>query len=101
MAEEEVRLTLKSLKKEFDEFKEWIESRLPTQNPPLVHGITEHIDPVIIPETPAKEKIRFHITHKEIPFRDFTEETHGENWREIANEFHQNNVNVIRKREDF
>ncbi len=101
MAEEETKLTLKSLKKEFEEFKEWITSRLPEQNLKPVHGITEKIDPVVIPAEPAVNAIRFHLTHREVPMREFTEETHGENWREVANEFHENNIHMIRKREDL
>ena len=101
MAEEETKLTLKSLKKEFEEFKEWVATRLPEQNLKPVHGITERIDPVEIPNEPAMNAIRFHLTHKEVPVREFTEETHGENWREIADEFHKNNTHMIRSRENL
>lgn len=101
MAEEETKLTLKSLKKEFEDFKEWVAERLPQQNLKPVHGITEKIEPVVIPKEPAVNAIRFHLTHKEIPVREFNEETHGEDWREIANTFHENNLHMIRSREDL
>ena len=101
MADEETKLTLKSLKKEFEDFKDWVATRLPEQNLKPVHGITEHIDPVTIPEEPPVNLVRFHLTHKEVPVREFSEEEHGKKWRDIANKFHASNVHMIRRRENL
>lgn len=98
---EEEKLTLKSLKKEFDLFKQEIFSRLPVQPLPPVHSITENIDAVVIPDEPAESLIRFHLTDKVNPIREFSEESNGERWREVANEFHNTNIDKIRSREDL
>jgi hypothetical protein len=101
--QQEEKLTLKSLKKELDAFKTEVLSRLPPQPLPPVHGFAHAVNPsdVAIPETEAEMKIVFHFADRFTPAREFSEETHGGKWRIIANEFHQNNTDKIKRREDF
>ena len=101
MEDENKPVTIKSLKKEFDAFKAEVLSKIPEQNLKPVHGITEHIDPVNIPNEAAESMIIFHTTDKVNSIRTFTPEEHGDSWKEIANEYHRNNIGVIRKREDL
>lgn len=81
--------------------KEHIDSKIPVAPQPPVFGITEEIDEVVIPEEEAESLVRFHTTNISTPIREFSEDVHGENWREVANEFHKNNTHQIRSREDL
>lgn len=99
----EEKLTLKSLKKELDEFKDEIFKRLPAQPLPPVHGfaVSVNANDIAIPETPAETKIIFHFSDRFISPREFSEAENGPEWRELANAFHNNNTDKIKKREDF
>lgn len=101
--QEETKLTLKSLKKEFDDFKKYLETRLPAQPLPPIHGVAPIADPkdVKIPEKEAENAIVFHFHDRFTSSRAFSQENNGENWRELANTFHQNNITQIKKREDL
>lgn len=102
--QKEERVTLKSLKKEFDDFKVWVAEeltkRLPEQNLPPVHGFAHKINPedVSASETPAKSSITFNLTGKFEAPRTFSEETNGPKWRELAQSFYENNSHKINKR---
>lgn len=100
--EKEEKLTLKSLDKQFREFKEEVFKRLPVQPLVPVHGVAPTANPedVVIPETPAENEIVFHFHDRFKEPRSFNEEDNGPDWREIANSFHENNIDQIKKRED-
>lgn len=99
----EEKLTLKSLKKELDIFKEEVFKRLPFNPLPPVHGFATTSNPsdVAIPNKPAKEKITFNFHDRFTEPRIFSEQINGEDWHDLANEFHHNNQSQIKKREDL
>lgn len=101
---QEEKLTLKSLNKNFQEFKEEVFKRLPMQPLVPVHGVrpAEALpEDIAIPETPASESITFFFKARFAEPRIFTAEGHGNDWREIANEFQRVNADTIKRREDI
>lgn len=99
---EETKLTLKSLKKEFEEFKSYIDKRLPPNPLPPIHSVTPHTNPedIAIPEIAAENEIVFHFHDRFKAPRVFCEAENGGDWRELANNFHRVNEYQIKKRED-
>lgn len=100
---EEERLTLKSLNKKLEEFKQEVFSRLPPQPLPPVHGfaVVARPEDIAIPATPAKKEIIFHFHDRFVSPRSFSEESHGTDWHEIANQFQMVNEAQIVRREDI
>lgn len=98
----EEKLTIKSLKKELDAFKEEVFKRLPPQPLPIIHGLQNATNPddVRVPKTPAEKEIIFHFHDRFTGPRTFSEEINGEDWRELANNFQNINQSQIKKRED-
>ena len=100
--QKEEKLTVKSLKKELDSFKEEVFKRLPPQPLAPVHAVNNRTNPkdVAVPVEPAKKSITFHFHDRFTEPRVFSEGVHGKNWRELANDFQQVNEVQIKKRED-
>lgn len=98
--EKEEKLTLKSLEKQFREFKEEVFKRLPVQPLPPVHGFSVVGDPVTIPDKQPKNSVTFHFHDRFSSPRSFNEETNGKDWANLANSFHENNQAQISKRTD-
>lgn len=97
----EERLTLKSLKKEFDLFKNEIFQRLPPQPLNPVHHVHPNINPDDVSVGDAKESVIFHFTDRFADPRIFSEAINGPEWLTLANNFQQNNAHQIKKREDL
>lgn len=97
---EEEKLTLKSLNKQFNEFKEEVFKRLPPQPLPPVHGFAVSGDPIDIPTKEAKSSVTFHFHDRFAEPRIFNKEINGEEWLTLANFFHENNIAKIKSRKD-
>lgn len=99
--EKEEKLTLKSLKKDFEEFKAEVFKRLPVQPLPPIHGfaIVARPEDVVIPESPAEDHITFHFHDNFKESRTFSEAVNGPEWRDAADNFHEINERQISKRE--
>lgn len=50
------------------------------------------------PKKSAKSKVIFHLQNHPLKTREFSEEVHGENFNELADEFHKSNVAKVSKR---
>ena len=100
--EENKPVTIKSLKKEFDLFKQEVLARLPDLPLAPVHGVRPHINPedVAVPKEAASESITFYFTDRFATPRTFFEADYGSEWRELAQQFHDSNQDKIKKRED-
>lgn len=103
VVEKKEKTTLKSLKKDFEDFKAEVFKRLPIQPLLPVHGFAPvHVpEDVMIPETPAETSITFTFHDRFKEARTFTEADNGPEWREMANAFQSNNESQIKKREDL
>lgn len=100
---EEVKLTLKSLNMDFQEFKKEVLARLPMQPLAPIHGVLHTAKPedVALPAEPAKVSTTFIFFDRFTTPRVFSEADHGESWRDLANDFYQINQRQIRRREDL
>lgn len=50
------------------------------------------------PKKKAKSKVTFYLRNHPLGKREFSEEIHGENFNDIADEFHNTNVHKVLKR---
>jgi len=101
MIEEENKpVTIKSLKKEFDEFKKDILARLPETPLKPVHAVAPYINPEDVQIGEAEDSITFHFTDRFKEPRIFSFEINGPEWKELAEAFHTNNQDKIKKREN-
>jgi hypothetical protein len=95
-------VTIKSLKKEFDLFKQEVLARLPDLPLAPVHSVRPNINPedVAVPKEAASESITFHFVDRFAKPRTFSEQENGAEWRELAQQFHDSNQDKIKKRDD-
>lgn len=100
MDEVEEKLTLKSLKKDFEEFKAEVFKRLPVQPLPPVHGFAVAGSPVEIPNEVPKHSVTFAFHDRFKASRQFSEQENGKDWVALANSFHGNNQVQIKSRID-
>jgi hypothetical protein len=100
MIEDDKPVTIKSLKKEFELFKEEVYKRLPPVHLAPVHGVRPYINPEDVAVGDAKESVTFHFTDRFAEPRTFSEEINGSEWKTLAQQFHDNNQDKIKKRED-
>ena len=98
--EQDKPTTIRSLKKEFEEFKAWVAERLPEQNWKPVHGVKPDINPEDVEVHEATESTTFHFTDRFKEPRIFSYEINGAGWQELAQTFQNNNQDKIKKRED-